>query len=57
MPRIVALDGVVPEFPEVGVFSLIMHTFFVLFNAAIGVVFLPRPTPNCSIRGGLISVL
>ena len=31
-----------PEFPEVGVFSLIMHTFFVLFNAAIGVVFLPK---------------
>ena len=31
-----------PKFPEVGVFSLIMHTFFVLFNAAIGVVFLPK---------------
>lgn len=31
-----------PDFPEVGVFSLIMHTFFVLFNAAIGVVFLPK---------------
>ena len=31
-----------PELPEVGVFSLIMHTFFVLFNAAIGVVFLPK---------------
>ena len=31
-----------PEFPEVSVFSLIMHTFFVLFNAAIGVVFLPK---------------
>lgn len=30
-----------PEFPEVGVFSLIMHTFFVLFNAAIGLLFLP----------------
>ena len=40
--RIVALDGVVPEFPEVGVFSLIMHTFFVCCNAAIGVVFLPK---------------
>jgi hypothetical protein len=31
-----------PEYPEVGVFSLVMHTFFVLFNALIGVVFLPR---------------
>ena len=31
-----------PDYPEVGAFSLVMHTFFVLFNAAIGVVFLPR---------------
>lgn len=31
-----------PEFPEVGAFSLVMHTFFVLFNALIGVMFLPR---------------
>ena len=31
-----------PEFPEVGAFSLVMHTFFVLFNAVIGVIFLPR---------------
>lgn len=31
-----------PEFPEVGAFSLVMHTFFVLFNAAIGVLFLPK---------------
>ncbi len=30
-----------PGFPAVGIFSLVMHTFFVLFNAAIGVVFLP----------------
>ena len=30
-----------PEFPEVGAFSLVMHTFFVVFNAAIGVIFLP----------------
>ncbi|MDZ7686007.1 MAG: hypothetical protein U5O39_14145 [Gammaproteobacteria bacterium] len=30
-----------PEFPEVGVFSLVMHTFFVVFNAVIGLVFLP----------------
>lgn len=32
---------VFPDFPEVGAFSLVMHTFFVLFNALIGVVFLP----------------
>lgn len=31
-----------PDYPEVGAFSLVMHTFFVLFNAAIGLVFLPR---------------
>ena len=31
-----------PDYPEVGAFSLVMHTFFVLFNAAIGVIFLPR---------------
>lgn len=30
-----------PDYPEVGAFSLVMHTFFVLFNAAIGLVFLP----------------
>ncbi len=30
-----------PDFPEVGIFSLVMHTFFVLFNAMIGVLFLP----------------
>jgi hypothetical protein len=30
-----------PDYPEVGVFSMIMHTFFVVFNAVIGVVFLP----------------
>lgn len=30
-----------PEYPEVGAFSLVMHTFFVLFNAAIGLLFLP----------------
>jgi hypothetical protein len=30
-----------PDFPEVGAFSLVMHTFFVLFNAMIGLVFLP----------------
>lgn len=31
-----------PQYPEVGAFSLIMHTFFVIFNAVIGVVFLPK---------------
>ncbi|MYD44623.1 MAG: hypothetical protein F4W90_12145 [Gammaproteobacteria bacterium] len=31
-----------PDYPEVGVFSLFMHTFFVLFNASIGLVFLPK---------------
>lgn len=31
-----------PAYPEVGAFSLVMHTFFVLFNALIGIVFLPK---------------
>jgi len=31
-----------PDYPEVSVFSLIMHTFFVLFNAVIGLMFLPK---------------
>lgn len=31
-----------PEYPEVGVFSMVMHTFFVLFNACIGILFLPK---------------
>ena len=31
-----------PDYPEVGAFSLVMHTFFVLFNALIGVLFLPK---------------
>ncbi len=31
-----------PDYPEVGAFSLVMHTFFVSFNAVIGLVFLPR---------------
>lgn len=30
-----------PEFPLVGAFSLVMHTFFVVFNALIGLAFLP----------------
>lgn len=39
-----------PEYPEVGAFSLVMHTFFVLFNALIGVLFLPRA--NRELFGG-----
>ena len=31
-----------PDYPEVGAFSLVMHTFFVIFNAIIGTLFLPR---------------
>ena len=31
-----------PDYPEVAAFSFVMHTFFVLFNAVIGVLFLPR---------------
>ena len=31
-----------PDYPEVGAFSLIMHTFFVLFNAGVGVIFLNK---------------
>ena len=39
-----------PEYPEVGAFSLVMHTFFVLFNALIGIVFLPKA--NKELFGG-----
>ncbi len=39
-----------PEYPEVGVFSLVMHTFFVVFNALIGVLFLPKA--NKELFGG-----
>jgi hypothetical protein len=31
-----------PEYPAVGAFSLVMHTFFVMFNAVIGTLFLTR---------------
>ena len=31
-----------PDYPEVGAFSLVMHTFFVAFNALLGVFFLPK---------------
>ena len=31
-----------PDYPEVGAFSLVMHTFFVSFNACIGLLFLPK---------------
>lgn len=30
-----------PDYPAVGIFSLVMHTFFIVFNAVIGLVFLP----------------
>ena len=39
-----------PDYPEVGAFSLVMHTFFVLFNATIGLLFLPRA--NRELWGG-----
>ena len=31
-----------PDYPQVAAFSFVMHTFFVLFNGAIGLLFLPR---------------
>lgn len=31
-----------PDYPQVGIFSLVMHTFFVVFNGVIGLLFLPR---------------
>lgn len=31
-----------PELPEIGAFALVMHLFFVSFNAIIGVLFLPQ---------------
>ncbi|MEX0942546.1 MAG: hypothetical protein WD002_08375 [Pseudomonadales bacterium] len=40
-----------PEFPEVGAFSLVMHTFFVVFNALIGLVFLPRANKELFVEG------
>jgi hypothetical protein len=40
-----------PEYPEVGAFSLIMHTFFVVFNALIGLVFLPKANQELFPRG------
>lgn len=40
-----------PAFPEVGVFSLVMHTFFVSFNAVIGLVFLPRANKELFMDG------
>lgn len=39
-----------PDYPEVGAFSVVMHTFFVLFNASIGVLFLPKA--NRELLGG-----
>lgn len=40
-----------PDFPEVGAFSLVMHTFFVVFNAVIGLVFLPKANKELFIEG------
>ena len=40
-----------PDYPEVGAFSLVMHTFFVLFNAFIGVLFLPRANRELFVEG------
>lgn len=40
-----------PEFPEVGAFSLVMHTFFVVFNAAIGILFLPKANQELFVEG------
>lgn len=40
-----------PRFPEVGAFSLVMHTFFVSFNAVIGLVFLPRANKELFVEG------
>ena len=42
-----------PDYPEVGVFSLVMHTFFVLFNAVIGVLFLAEGEQG-AVRGVVI---
>jgi hypothetical protein len=44
-----------PEFPEVGAFSLVMHTFFVAFNAVIGIIFLPLANKELFIEGALVS--
>ena len=41
-----------PEFPEVGVFSMVMHTFFVVFNAVIGLIFLPKANKELFIDQG-----
>lgn len=41
-----------PDYPEVGAFSLVMHTFFVLFNAFIGLLFLPRANRELFDSGG-----
>ncbi len=40
-----------PAFPEVGVFSLVMHTFFVSFNAFIGLIFLPKANKELFVEG------
>jgi hypothetical protein len=40
-----------PEYPQVGVFSLVMHTFFVCVNALIGVAFLPWANRELFVEG------
>ena len=40
-----------PAFPEVGAFSLVMHTFFVSFNAVIGLIFLPKANKELFVEG------
>ena len=41
------------DYPEVGAFSLVMHSFFVLMNALIGLAFLPQA--NKELFGGAFS--
>jgi len=40
-----------PAYPEVGAFSLVMHTFFVSFNAVIGLIFLPKANKELFVEG------
>jgi hypothetical protein len=42
-----------PEYPQVGVFSLVMHTFFVCVNAMIGVAFLPWANRELFVEGAV----
>ena len=42
-----------PAFPEVGAFSLVMHTFFVCSNAVIGLIFLPQANKELFVEGSV----